>query len=209
MKILIADDHAVVRRGLRELLEERFPQAQFAEAGNATQALELVAREPWDIVITDVTMPGRSGLELVKEIKTLHPRVPVLLLSVHPEDQFAVRALRAGAAGYITKDSADRLLVEAVEKALAGGTYVSRALAETLAAGLQADAAAAPHELLSDREDEVFRLIAAGKQVKEIAAELRLSVKTISTHRAHILEKMRLKTNAELVRYAIAHGISR
>ncbi len=209
MKILIADDHPVLRRGLRQLLEDEFPKAQFSEAGNAAEALALVARETFDVVITDVTMPGRSGLDLVKEIKTLRPKLPVLVLSVHAEDQFASRVLRAGAAGYITKDSADKQLVAAVKKALAGGTYISPAFAEVLAVGLKADSTKAPHQLLSDREDEVFRLIAAGKQVKEIAAELHLSVKTISTHRAHILEKMRLKTNAELVRYAIAHGISR
>jgi DNA-binding NarL/FixJ family response regulator len=207
MKILLADDHAVVRRGLKQILAEEFKRAIFGEARNAQEALDLVWKEQWDVVVLDITMPGRSGLEVLREIKKSKPRVPVLVLSMHPENQFAVRVLKRGASGYMTKESAADELVGAIKKVLAGGRYVSTSLAEKLATYLAADTPKAPQELLSDREFQVLRLIASGKIVSEIAKELSLSVKTISTYRTRILEKMRLRNNAELMHYAMQHQL--
>ena len=207
MHIFIADDHAVVRRGLRQILAEEFPQAEFGEAGTAAAALAQTAKGKWDIVITDVTMPGRSGLDLLKDLKAARPKLPVLVLSVHPEDQFAGRVIKAGAAGYLNKDSAPTLLVAAVRKVLAGGCYVSDAFAQHLAADLRTGADKPPLELLSDREFEVLRHLAAGRQVKEISGELGLSVKTISTYRMRLLKKLDLRTTADLLRYANQHGL--
>jgi DNA-binding NarL/FixJ family response regulator len=169
--------------------------------------LDLVWKEHWDVVVLDITMPGRSGLEVLREIKKSKPRVPVLVLSMHPENQFAVRVLKRGASGYMTKESAADELVGAIKKVLAGGRYVSTSLAEKLATYLAADTPKAPQELLSDREFQVLRLIASGKIVSEIAKELSLSVKTISTYRTRILEKMRLRNNAELMHYAMQHQL--
>jgi two-component system, NarL family, invasion response regulator UvrY len=208
MKILLADDHSVVRQGLKQILADAMPTARFGEAATAAAALELVWNQEWDVVITDITMPGRSGLDLLKELKAAKPQLPVLVLSMHPEDQYARRVLQAGADGYLTKDSADAQLVAAVQKVLSGGKYVSPALAEKLAAEVALGRQQSPHEALSDREYEVLRLLAAGKTVKEIGAELRLSVQTISTYRARLLEKLRVKTNADLVAYARAHGLA-
>ncbi|HWA10519.1 MAG TPA: response regulator transcription factor [Opitutaceae bacterium] len=207
MRILIADDHAVVRQGLRQILKEAFPRASFGEAANSQQVLERVWKEAWDIVILDLTMPGRSGLEVLKEIKQSKPALPVLMLSMHPEDQFAVRLLKAGAAGYMTKESAPEALVGAVRKAVAGGRYVSAALAEKLASFLVHDVEVAAHETLSDREFLILRLIAGGKSVGIIARELSLSVKTISTYRSRLLEKMGLSNNAQLVHYAFQNHL--
>ena len=207
MKILLADDHAVVRHGLKQILADEFKRAAFGEARNAQEALDLVWKENWDIVILDITMPGRSGLEVLREIKKSKPRFPVLVLSMHPENQFAVRVLKRGAAGYMTKESAAEELVGAVRKILAGGRYVSTSLAEKLATYLATDSHKPPQELLSDREFQVLRLIASGKLVSEIAEELSLSVKTISTYRTRILEKMGLRNNAELMHYAMQQGL--
>ena len=207
MRILLADDHAVVRRGLKQILEAEFKRAAFGEARNAQEALDLLGKEQWDIVVLDITMPGRSGLEVLRESKKLLPRLPVLVLSIHPENQFAVRVLKLGAAGYMTKDSAAEELVEAVKKVLAGGRYVSRSLAETLATNLSSDPVRPPQELLSEREFQVLRLIASGRIASEIAGELALSVKTISTYRSRILEKMGLRNNAELMHYAMEHQL--
>ena len=207
MRILIADDHAVVRQGLKQILAEAFKRASFGEAENSQQALERVRKEHWDIVILDLTMPGQSGLEVLKDIKQSHPSLPVLMLSMHPEDQFAVRLLKAGAAGYMTKESAPEALVGAVRKAIAGGRYVSPALAEKLASFLTNDLQVAPHENLSDREFLILRLIAGGKSVSIIAKELSLSVKTVSTYRTRILEKMGMKTNADITYYAIKNNL--
>jgi len=207
MRILLADDHAVVRRGLRQILEDAFP-VECGEATNANEAQDLASRLPWDLVILDVTMPGRSGLEALKDIKLAKPRLPVLVLSMHPVDQFAIRVLRAGAAGYLNKDSATDELVGAVRKVMSGGRYLSPAVADQLAIAVGgADPNQLPHQLLSDREFEVFKLIAGGRAVGEIATLLSLSVKTISTYRTRILEKMMLSTNAELTRYAFEHHI--
>jgi two-component system, NarL family, invasion response regulator UvrY len=206
MKILLADDHAVVRHGLKQILTDAFKRATYGEARNAQEALDLVWKQDWDVVVLDITMPGRSGLDVLREIKKSKPRLPVLVLSMHPENQFAVRVLKCGASGYMTKESAPGELVGAVKKVLAGGRYVSNALAENLAASLSANQKA-PQEKLSDREFQVLRLIASGKMVSDIARELSLSVKTISTYRSRILEKMALKNNAELMHYAIQHRL--
>lgn len=202
----MADDHAVVRRGLKQILTDAFKDATYGEARNAQEALELVWKQNWDVVVLDITMPGRSGLDVLREIKKSKPRLPVLVLSMHPENQFAVRVLKSGAAGYMTKESAPDELVGAVRKVLAGGRYVSNSLAENLAASLSVNQKA-PQEKLSDREFQVLRLIASGKMVMDIARELSLSVKTISTYRSRILEKMGMKNNAELMHYAIQHRL--
>ena len=207
MRILIADDHAVVRHGMKQILAAAFKRSVFGEAANSQEALERVWKEPWDVVILDLTMPGRSGLEVLKEIKRERPKLPVLILSMHPEDQVAVRLLKAGASGYMTKESAPEELVGAVNKAVAGGRYVSVPLAEKLASLIVRDVQAAPHESLSDREFLILRLIASGKPVGVIARELSLSVKTISTYRARLLEKMCMSNNSELVHYAFQNHL--
>ena len=203
MKVLIADDHAVFRRGLRETLAEAFSRATFGEAGTAQETLEQVRRQDWDVVILDISMPGKSGLDILDDLKRLRPTMPVLLLSMHPEQQFARRALKSGAAGYLTKDSVTEELKEAVKKIVGGGRYVSATLAEKLAVDLRQGADTPLYELLSDREFQVLRMIASGKTVKDIAEDLSLSVKTVSTYRGRILEKTGMKTNAELIRYAL------
>jgi len=203
MKILIGDDHAVFRRGLKETLSEAFPKAVFGEARTAQETFELAQRQNWDVIILDISMPGRSGLDILEDLKRSRPRIPVLLLTMHPEQQFARRALKAGAAGYLTKDSVPDELKEAIKRIVAGGRYVSATLAETLAVDLRRGADLPLHELLSDREFQVLRMIASGKTVKEVADELSLSVKTVSTYRSRILEKTGMKTNAELIRYAL------
>lgn len=207
MKILIADDHAVVRRGLRQILAEAIKGASFGEAATGQQALERIWKELWDIVILDLMMPGQNGLEILKEIKRSRPALPVLVLSMHPEDQFAVRLLKAGAAGYMTKESAPEELVGAVRKALNGGRYVSAELAERIASFLANEGDAPPHARLSDREFELLQLIAVGQSVSGIAKSWSLSVKTVSTYRARLLEKMALKNNSELMHYAFQHQL--
>lgn len=207
MNILIADDHAVVRQGLKQILAAEFKRASFGEAANAQQTLDRVWKDDWDVVVLDLSMPGRSGLEVLKEIKQSKPNLPVVMLSMHPEDQFAVRLLKAGAAGYMTKESAPEELVGAVRKAMAGGRYVSPALAEKMAGYLVSDSETPPHERLSDREFLVLRLIASGKPVSVIARELSLSVKTISTYRARLLEKMGMTNNAQLIHYALRNHL--
>lgn len=207
MKILITDDHAVLRRGLMQILEDGFGKVQFGEAANAGEAITQVAKSHWDLVVLDITMPGRSGLDALKEIKSLQPETRVLVLSVHSEDQFAVRVLKAGAAGFLNKDSAPEELVKAARKVIAGGRYVSSSLAEKLASTLEKKQSEFPHQQLSDREFQVLLMIGSGKTVSEIAAELSLSVKTVSTYRTRILEKMSLNTNAELTRYAFENKL--
>jgi DNA-binding NarL/FixJ family response regulator len=207
MKILITDDHAVVRQGLKLILADHFKRAVFGEAQNAQEALDRVWKEKWDVVILDITMPGRNGLEVLKEIKRSRPKLPVLVLSMHPEDQFAVRMLKTGAAGYLTKESAGEELVGAINKVMAGGRYISPSLAERMASYLDIDIHKAPHERLSDREFLILRMIASGKSVGQIAKELSLSVSTVSTYRARILEKTDMKNNAELTHYAVQKGL--
>jgi two-component system invasion response regulator UvrY len=203
MRILIADDHAMFRRGLRETLAEAFSRVTFGEAKTAAETLEFVRCHHWDVVILDISMPGKSGLDILDDVKRLCPRTPVLLLTMHPEQQYARRALKAGAAGYLTKDSVPDELKIAIKKIVAGGRYVSATLAEKLAVDLRKDADLPLHELLSDREFQVLRMLASGKTVKEMAEELSLSVKTVSTYRGRILEKTGMKTNADLIRYAL------
>jgi two-component system, NarL family, invasion response regulator UvrY len=208
LRVLLVDDHAVVRRGMRAILEDQVAGVTVAEAGDGDAALAALASPAaWDVVVLDLSMPGRSGIDLLVEVKHRHPRLPVLIMSLFGEEQFAVRALRAGASGYITKAAAAELLVTAVTKVAAGGRYVSEALAERLAADVGGRSDGAAHERLSDREFEVMRGIASGESVGDIAARMRLSVKTVSTYRARLLEKMRMENNAELTRYALQHGL--
>ena len=207
IRVLVADDHAIVRRGLKLILSEEFERVVVGEAQNGKELIEQIEKDDWEVVVLDTTMPGRSGLDLLKEIKRLRPQLPVLILSMHSEDQFAVRAFKAGASGYMTKEKAPEELVKAIKKVLAGGKYVSATLAETLVSGLEADTDKPAYESLSDREYQVLRMIASGKTVKEIADELSLSMKTISTYRTRILEKLRMRTNAELTYYALANKL--
>jgi DNA-binding NarL/FixJ family response regulator len=208
MKILLADDHALLRGGLRLMLAAAFPDAEFGEAEQCEQALESALSQPWDLVILDISMPGRGGLDVLKEIHARRPTLPVLILSMYTERQFAVRAFRAGASGYLTKASAGAEMLRAVNHILGGGRYVSAELAEQLVAVLDSGAGGMLHERLSAREFEILRLIASGKTVKEAATELALSSNTISTYRARILEKMQMRTNAELTHYAIANQLA-
>ena len=203
IKILIADDHPVVRRGLRQILGEESDMTVLGEAATSPEVLKKVQQQHYDLVLLDITLPGRGGMEVLKELKHDHPKLPVLVLSMHPEDQFGARVLKAGAAGYMTKESAPEILVNAIRKVHGGGKYVSPSLAEKLAFDLEIDINKPPHERLSNREYQVMCMIASGRTVSEIAKELSLSVKTISTHRARILEKMKMKTNAQLTHYAV------
>jgi DNA-binding NarL/FixJ family response regulator len=205
--VLLVDDHAVVRRGIRDLLAEAFADAVFEEASTGEEALALVRKGAFQLVVLDISMPRRGGMDALKDIQAEMPKLPVLVLSQHAEEQYAIRALRAGAAGYLTKDCAADELVRAARKALSGGKYVSEKLAEKLAGELTSGVGARPHERLSDRELQVLRMLAQGRAVKEIAADLSLSEKTISTYRARILEKTNMKSNAELMRYALASGL--
>lgn len=207
LRVLITDDHAVVRAGLTKILADANGGIHVDEASHGQEALARVLRERYDMVLLDISMPGRGGLEVLKEIKSHKPRLPVLVLSMHPEEEYAVRALRAGASGYVTKNSASEELVGAIRKVLSGGRYVSSSLAENLAGELEFDAGKPLHKTLSDREYQVMQMIASGKTVKEVSRELSLSVKTISTYRSRILEKMRLKNNSELTRYAFENRL--
>jgi two-component system, NarL family, invasion response regulator UvrY len=208
IRVLLADDHAIVRDGLKRILASKLGAAQFGEARDAQEALAQALKSPWDVVVLDISMPGRNGLEVLKEIKRKRPKMPVLILSMHPEDQFAVRAIKAGAAGYIVKESAPDVLVDAVKRAASGRKFITPAVAERLAEGLGDDPSRPLHEDLSDREYEVLRLMAAGKPVADIARHLSLSVKTISTYRVRILDKLKLSTTAEIIRYAIKNGLA-
>jgi len=207
ISILIADDHAIIRRGLREILSDEFGALSWGEAENAQGAFEQVRKRNWDLLILDISMPGRSGIDVLKDLKAVRPKLPILVLSVHPEERFARRALRAGAAGYVNKEEAPAEVVKAVRKILAGGRYVSPAFAEKLAMDLTGDSDKPIDEILSDREFEVLHWIASGKTVSQIAEQLNLSVKTISTYRSRILEKMGMKTNAELTHYAVRNNL--
>jgi two-component system, NarL family, invasion response regulator UvrY len=207
IRILVADDHAIVRRGLRQIVADESDMEVVGEAQTAQKILDLAREEEWDVIVLNISMPGRGGFEALKALKQTHSKRPVLVLSMYPEDQFAVRAFRAGAAGYMTKESAPEELVQAIRKVVRGGKYVSPSLAEKLAGELGEDAERPPHEALSEREYHVLCLLASGKTVTQIAAEMSLSVKTISTYRARLLEKMRMKTNAEVTRYAIEHRL--
>jgi two-component system invasion response regulator UvrY len=207
IRILIADDHAILRKGLKETLEEQLGKVQFGEAENARQALEQIHKDKWDLVLMDIDMEGPSGLEALKDIRKTSPKLPVLILSMYPEAEFAVRAMKDGASGYLTKQSAPEELIAAVKKVLAGGRYVSPVLAERLVSQLQRPAEQLPHETLSDRELQVLRMIATGKTQKEIAFELSLSIKTVSTYHARICEKMGMHSDVDLARYALRNKV--
>jgi two-component system invasion response regulator UvrY len=207
IRVFVIDDHAVVRRGLRQILAEA-PEATLAgEAGSGAEALTQLRRTRCDVVVLDISLPDCNGLELLRQIRSQHPRLAVLVLTMHAEEPYAVRALRAGAAGYLTKDGAAEELLAAIRKVAAGGRYLTPALAETLALRLGPDSRELPHERLSDREFQVLCLMATGKSLTEIANALGVSVKTVSTHRARILEKMHLRNNAELIQYAVKHDL--
>jgi two-component system invasion response regulator UvrY len=207
LKIMIADDHAVVRRGLRQLLADGLQDPTFGEVSDGDQLVAALAAEPWDLVLLDLSMPRRSGLDVLSELREQHPKLPILVISMHPEEQFAVRALRSGASGYVTKEAAPDELLDAAKKVLAGGRYVSRGLAERMVSELDRPGARLPHERLSEREHQVLMKIASGRTVGEIADELTLSVKTVSTYRARLLDKMSLENNADLMRYALVHKL--
>lgn len=206
-RILLADDHEVVRRGLKGILTEAFPGVVTGEAADARQTIEAVEHQPWDVVLLDINMPGRNGLEVLKDLKRLRPGTPVLVLSASPEQDYAVRSFKLGAAGYVSKQSASGELLLAIRKALAGGRYVTPMLAEALAATVAGETPAVPHEALSNRELEVLRQVASGKTLKQIAADLSLSEKTIGTYRTRISQKLGLGTNVELARYAVQHKL--
>ena len=207
IKILIADDHAIVREGLKQIVADIPDMVVAGEAANSHQTLELVLKENWDLVLLDVAMPDRGGIDTLKIIKRERPALPVLILSIYPEEHYALRALKAGASGYLTKESAPDELIEAIRKVSQKGKYISASLAEKIATHIGMDMDKQLHELLSDREYQVMLLIAAGKTVKEIADDLSLSVKTISTNRSRALEKMEMKNNAEFMYYAMKKGL--
>jgi DNA-binding NarL/FixJ family response regulator len=205
IKIIIADDHTIVRRGLMQIVADASDMIVADEARNGHELLSKVSKEHFDVIVLDIAMPGPSGLDILKQLKHEYPNLPVLVLSIYPEEQYAVRTLKAGAAGYLTKEGAPDELIGAIRKAYTGGKYISASLAERLATDLKTEIEGPLHECLSDREFQVMCLIAAGKRVKEIAEELYLSPKTVSTYRSRILEKMNMKSNSELTHYAFKH----
>lgn len=205
-RILIADDHTIVRKGLKQILSEGMRNVEFGESSNASETLSLVTKQ-FDLLILDLSMPGRSGLDLLKDIKVQSPRLPILVLSMYPEDQYALRVIKAGAMGYLTKDSAPEELVNAVTKILRGGKYISAALSDQLIDLIQRPKQGEDYEQLSDREFQVLKLIASGKTPTEIADALSLSVKTVSTYRTRVLEKLHLSSSSELTRYAMQHKL--
>jgi len=207
LKVLVVDDFPLFRRGVRDLLNEGFKDVRIGEASDAHEMLKLLRLKPWDVTILDISMPRMNGLDALKQVKQEFPHLPVLILSMYPEEQYAIRTIKAGADGYLTKSSAPEELVNAIKKVHGGGKYVSPSLGEALALTVKPGTQKDPHELLSDREYQVLCLIGSGKTVSEIADKTNLSVTTISTYRARILEKMRMKTSAELARYAIQQGL--
>jgi DNA-binding NarL/FixJ family response regulator len=207
IKILIADDHTIFREGLKHILAE-YPDLVVAdEANNGQEVLDKIWKNNYDMVLLDITMPGMTGLEVLKQLKNDKPKLPVLILSMHPEEQYAIRVLKAGASGYLTKESAPDELITAIRKISQGRKYITSSLAERLATEVEADSEKPLHDILSDREYQVLRMIAAGKTVKHIAKELSLSIKTVSTYRTRIMEKMNMKTNAEVMHYVIKHHL--
>jgi len=203
IRILIVDDDGIIRQGLKQILADAFPAVSFGEANNGAEAMERISEGPWDLALLDITMPGKSGLDVLRQMVDAQPNMAVLVLSMHSEDRYALDVLKTGAAGYLSRNNRPEEVVSAVKKAVAGDKYISPALAEKLAAILKPPQGEFPHKLLSDREYQVMRLIAVGRSVKEIAFDLSLSVKTISTYRTRTMQKLKLKTNADLIRYAI------
>lgn len=207
LRVLIADDHPVVRQGVKQILTEELQLKQFGEARNAREVLDNISKKKWDILILDINLPDMNGLEILRQLKKVHPDLPVLVLTVFDEDQIAIRVLKAGAAGFVTKETMPDELIAAVKKIHSGGKYVSPSLAEKLVFNIYAEDEKPVHHKLSNREYQVICLIAAGKSVKQIAEELYLSIQTIRTYRTRILEKMEMNTDAELIHYAIQHGL--
>ena len=207
IRIVVADDHTIVREGLKQLLTAAGDLEVVAEAQNGHEVIERVRALDFDVLLLDMSMPGKSGIELIKQVHGEKPKLRILVLSMHEEHQYAVRAIRAGAAGYLTKEGASSQLVQAIRKVAGGGAYISSAVAEQLALGAMPDAKGPPHASLSDREFQIFRMIAEGKSVSDIAERLNLSVKTVSTHKANILQKMNMSTQAELIKYALTHRL--
>ncbi len=207
LRILIADDHAIIRKGLKLILLQEYPSAIIEEVNDAETAIKKTSTNDWDVILSDLSMPGKSGLDVVQYVKDNYPHIPVLILSIHPEEQYAIRSIRAGAAGYLSKDAATQELILAVQRVLQGRKYVSAAISEKLLSEIDSHNNKLPHELLSEREFSVFNLIANGSSITSIAEKLCIGITTVSTHRARILSKMNMKTNAELTRYAIDHKI--
>jgi len=208
LRVLLADDHAIIRDGLKQILADTDDLIVAGEAANGIEVMQQVREKDWDVLVLDISMPGRSGLELIHMIKHEKPELPILILSMHHEEQYAVRAFQAGAMGYLTKESDGELLVAAIRRVANGGVQISDKVAELMVRGIRPATAVQPHSLLSDREYQVFNLLVQGRGLTEIGVELSLSVKTISTHKTHILQKMNLASTADLVRYAIAHGLA-
>ena len=207
LRILVADDHSVMRNGIIKSISENFPDAEFGEAANASEIMQQINCSRWDIVVLDISMPGRNGMQVLKDIKDVEPATKVIIFSMYPEDQFAIRALKAGASAYLTKDVTAKELGMAIQKIKNGGTYLTNSIAELMTNELRNDHDKPLHEILSDREHEVFLLIAGGKSVSVIGEELSLSVKTISVYRSNILTKMNLKNNSEITHYAFKNNL--
>jgi DNA-binding NarL/FixJ family response regulator len=207
-RVLLADDHAIIRDGLKQILADTDDLIVAGEAGNGLEAMRQIREKDWDVLVLDISMPGRNGLDLIHMIKDEKPELPILILSMHHEEQYAVRAIHAGASGYLTKESDGDLLVAAIRRVATGGVYISEKVAELMVRGIRPRKELMPHNLLSDREYQVFNMLVMGQGLTEIGVELSLSVKTISTHKTHILQKMNLNNTAELVRYAIAHRLA-
>jgi two-component system, NarL family, invasion response regulator UvrY len=203
IRVLVADDHAIVRKGLRQIITDAYPTAQITEVSNVESLISEVLKSGWDLVITDINMPGRSGVEALHQVKQIDPRLPVLIMSMYPEDQYALRVLKGGASGYLSKETIHEDLVKAIQAILVGRKFITPSIAEKLAGALDAGGSKELHETLSDREFDVLKMLAQGKSVSEIADQLALSATTVSTYRSRIMEKMRMKTNADLTRYAL------
>lgn len=203
IRILLADDHAIVRKGLKQLILDEFPSAEIGEVGDVEGLVALVMKGKWDVIVSDISMPGRSGIEALHQIKEINPSIPVLIMSMHPEDQYALRVLKAGASGYLNKDSVHEELIPAIQMVRIGRKYITPAIAQKLVSAISSGTDKQLHEFLSDREFDVLKMLASGKSVSDIANQLSLSATTVSTYRARILEKMKMKTNADLTRYAI------
>lgn len=208
IQVLLADDHAIIRDGLKQILSDTEDLEVSGEAANGTEVMHLVREKNWGILVLDISMPGRSGLDLIRMIKDEKPTLPILILSMHHEEQYAVRAIHAGASGYLTKESDSELLLAAIRRVVTGGVYISEKVAELMVRGIRPVVETLPHDLLSDREYQVFNMLVSGMGLTEIGLELSLSVKTISTHKTHILQKMNLANAGELIRYAITHGLA-
>jgi len=207
IRIVVADDHTIVREGLKQLLSAAEGLEIAGEARDGHEVMKAVRELDFDLLLLDMSMPGKSGIELIKQVRSERPKLRILILSMHEERQYAIRAIRAGASGYLTKESASRQLVEAIRKVAGGGAFISAEVAEQLALGAMPDATLALHESLSDREFQVFRMLAEGRSVSDIAERLNISVKTVSTHKANLMQKMHMETTGELIRYALAHGL--